>query len=176
MSSYHLDKVWGFTFKYQKVQGFCNLDLWQVALKINSDHLNPNMNLILVIIRTRFGLPTYRWMDGQTDQLTWAKQYTWKFHELTFYYTLPCFEGLLRKGLLRTLWRKEKGLEVTIFSFFHTIFYIFKSNSKPFIHIYFLLVHASFLDKANLLYDKSLNDNRDEMQKLLELFLCWEMG
>ena len=68
-SIYHPDKVWSI---YQHVEGLCDLDLWQIDLKINRDHLHSNTNvctkfdeprsiLCLVIIWTRFGLYINMW-------------------------------------------------------------------------------------------------------------------
>ena len=64
MSSYHPDKIWSIC---HNVDSLCDLDLWQIDLKINRYHLHSNTNvctkfdeprsiLCLVIIRTRFGL------------------------------------------------------------------------------------------------------------------------
>ena len=55
---------------YQYVDGHCDLDLWLIDLKINSDHLHPKTHVFakfdiprliqcLVIIRTRFGVCQY---------------------------------------------------------------------------------------------------------------------
>ena len=77
MSSYHLNKVWS---TCQHVESHCDLELWQIDLKINRDHLHPKTPvcakfdkprsiLCLVIIRTRFGL--YQYVDGQCDLDLW---------------------------------------------------------------------------------------------------------
>ena len=55
------------TLTTQRSHGHCDLDLWPIDLKINSDHLHPKTHvcakfdkprssLCIVIIRTRFGL------------------------------------------------------------------------------------------------------------------------
>ena len=64
MSSYHLDKIWSI---YQHVDSPCDLDFWQIDLKVIRDHLHsytnvctkfdePRSILSPVIIRIRFGL------------------------------------------------------------------------------------------------------------------------
>ena len=74
--SYHTDKGWSI---YQFVDGHCDLDLRPNDLKIHRDHLHlethvcakfdkPRSILCLVIIQTRKGLPTDRWIDGPTDR------------------------------------------------------------------------------------------------------------
>ena len=73
MYSNHPDKVWSIC---QHVESHCDVDLWPIGLKINSDHLHSNTNvcakleesrsiLCLVIIRRRFGL--YQYVDGHCD-------------------------------------------------------------------------------------------------------------
>ena len=75
MSSYHPNKVWSI---HQHVESHCDLDLWPIGLKINRDHVHSNTNvcakfeesrsiLCLVIIRTRFGLYQYMYVDGHCD-------------------------------------------------------------------------------------------------------------
>ena len=45
VSPYHLDKVWSI---YQHVNDLCDLDLRQIDLKINKDHLHSNTNVYTI--------------------------------------------------------------------------------------------------------------------------------
>ena len=63
------------------------------------------------------------------------------FLSLTLYDTIPGL-NYLGDSLLKTLWKKEKMLEASIFFFPNNIFYSVKDNSKQLTNIYFVRAPA----------------------------------
>ena len=61
----------------------------------------------------------------------------------TLYNTIPTFQHLWKKQLLKTLWEKEKMLVTSIFFFSRNVFYSFQPKFQFLSHDYF--VHMQML-------------------------------
>ena len=72
---------------------------------------------------------------GEELSLLFPENDSFIYNKLTLYLKMMIFDTLDEKSLLKTLWKKEKMLLSSIFSFFHNVFYPTKEKFNLLSHI-----------------------------------------